>query len=127
VCRYVRPTPRRQLSSQQLSTSPNRGARPGRVPIAGSMVEFSFYRFERPLVAFCFFFLFWAYAPPPAPLLVPDEHGVLARFDGTVEVAGVARPFFFGLATAPAHVEDKACARALAPRFSSALTAAAAG
>ena len=78
------------------------------------MVEFSFYRFERPLVAFCFFFLFWTYAPPPVPLLVPDEHGVLARFDDTTEVAGVARPFFFGLATAPAHVEDQA--RAPGPR-----------
>ena len=88
------------------------------------MVEFSFYRFERPLVAFCFFFLFWAYAPPPAPLLVPDEHGVLARFDGTTEVAGVARPFFFGLATAPAHVEDKARGPAArAPLRARALTA----
>ena len=72
------------------------------------MVDFSFYRFERPFVVFCFFYLFWAYAPPPAPLPVADEHGVLARFEDTTEVAGVARPFFFGLATAPAHVEDKA-------------------
>jgi hypothetical protein len=83
------------------------------------MVDFFFYRFERPLVAFCFFYLFWAFSPPPAPLPVADQHGVLARFEDSTQIGGVARPFFFGLATAPAHVEDKArwpVAYALRPR-----------
>ncbi len=79
------------------------------------MVDFSFFSYERPVVAFLFFWLFWSYAPPLAPLPVADSAGVLARFDNATELGGVARPFFFGLATAAAHVEDQA-RRPAAPR-----------
>ena len=90
------------------------------------MVELRFYRLELLVVAFLVFWVFWSYGPnsPARPVAVD---GVLARFNGSISIAGRPTPFFFGLATAPAHVEDKARLRALAPRFSSALTAAAAG
>jgi hypothetical protein len=77
-------------------------------------VEFSFFRYERAVVVFLCFWLFWSWAPPLAPLPVADADGVLARFEDSTEVGGVARPFFFGLATAPAHVEDQARRRGCA-------------
>ncbi len=74
-------------------------------------VEFSFYRFERAFVAFCVFWVFYSYAPGPVTRPTPDAAGVLASFTDTTPIAGVERPFFFGLATAAAHVEDEARGR----------------
>jgi hypothetical protein len=71
-------------------------------------VEFSFFKFERTLVACLVAWLFIAYAPGPVLRPTADADGVLARFQDTVSIAGVERPFFFGLATAAAHVEDEA-------------------
>jgi hypothetical protein len=88
-----------------LFAGTSRRAAPSR---AMAQVEFSFFRYERAFVAFLFFWVFWSFAPPLAPLPVADVDGVLARFDDTTVVGGVPRPFFFGLATAPAHVEDQA-------------------
>jgi hypothetical protein len=92
---------------KNFGTSP-----PRRASAAMAQVEFSFFRYERAFVAFLFFWVFWSFAPPLAPLPVADADGVLARFDDTTVVGGVPRPFFFGLATAPAHVEDEARAPA---------------
>lgn len=70
-------------------------------------VEFSFFRFERTLVGLLVFWLFYAYAPGPVLRPEPDASGVLARFQDKTVIAGIERPFFFGLATAAAHVEDE--------------------
>jgi hypothetical protein len=70
-------------------------------------VEFSFFRFERTFVACLVFWLFYSYGPGPVLRPTADADGVLARFQDTTSIGGIERPFFFGLATAAAHVEDE--------------------
>lgn len=48
----------------------------------------------------------WGYAPPGVERPAPDGDGFAARFAAPTRVKGADVPFFFGLATAPAHVED---------------------
>lgn len=69
------------------------------------MVELRFYRLELVVVSFLVFWVFWSYGPASPARPTPVD-GVLARFDGSISIAGRPTPFFFGLATAPAHVED---------------------
>lgn len=76
--------------------------------MARGTVEWSFYSWERPFVFLAFCYALYAYGPSNVPPLWQNEHGVLANFtEPDVKIAGVAHPFFFGLATAPAHVEDQ--------------------
>jgi hypothetical protein len=75
--------------------------------MARRQVEFSFFRFELSAVALMVLWLFYAYAPGPVLRPEADASGVLARFQDKVVIAGIERPFFFGLATAAAHVEDE--------------------
>ena len=72
------------------------------------MVSFSFFTGERTFAAFLVFLAIYLYGPGPVPELYPDQAGVLVNFSAPVTIAGITRPFFFGLATAPAHVEDEA-------------------
>jgi len=71
-------------------------------------LDFSFFRFERSFVVFLVFWVFYAYGPAAVTRPVANASGVLASFQDTTPIAGVERPFFFGLATAAAHVEDEA-------------------
>jgi hypothetical protein len=75
------------------------------------MPDFSFFRYEISVVCLLVVYVFYAYAPGPVLRPTADVDGVLASFTDSTVIAGVERPFFFGLATAAAHVEDQARAR----------------
>ena len=72
------------------------------------MVDFSFFSYERSFIFGLFLFALFLYGPSPVPELYPNPQGVLVNFSDPVEIAGISQPFFFGLATASAHVEDQA-------------------
>lgn len=77
--------------------------------MARGVVEWSFYSWERTLAFLAFIYALYAYGPPNVPPLWQNERGVLVNFsEPDVKIAGIAYPFLFGLATAPAHVEDQA-------------------
>lgn len=75
--------------------------------MATRKAEYSFYSYERTAAFLVFLYALYIYGPPHAPPVIADAQGVLANFTDGVEIAGVKQPFFFGLATAAAHVEDK--------------------
>lgn len=70
--------------------------------------EYSFYSYERTAVVLAVCYALYIYGPPPVPRLDPAVKGVVANFSDGVAINGVKQPFFFGLATAAAHVEDQA-------------------
>ena len=71
------------------------------------MVDFSFFTGERTFAIGLFLLALYLYGPSPVPEVYPDAHGALVNFSVPVAIAGSVVPFFFGLATAPAHVEDE--------------------
>lgn len=83
------------------------GLRVSVAPPSARMPDFSFYRFERSVVFLLVVFVFYAYSPAPVERPLVDANGVLASFAAPTSVAGIERPFLFGLATAAAHVEDE--------------------
>lgn len=69
-------------------------------------MKLSFIRYEKSAVAALVLWLLWFFGPPPVTRPVASPDGVLASFLHNTRIRGRDVPFFFGLATAPAHVED---------------------
>lgn len=83
-------------------------------------VEWSFYSYERTIVFLLFCYALYAYGPNRVPKLLQNERGVLVNFtEPEVKIGGIPQPFFFGLATAPAHVEDqvRSCGESMTRRL----------